>query len=99
MPKSTCAVALGVALLLSAQASAASTLKFPFKMPSLSGGTLSSEDFKGKIVIVDVWATWCGPCRIVIPHLVALQDKYKSKGVTVVGMNTDEDTGTAEGKD
>ena len=65
---------------------------FSFKVSSLSGGTISDRDFKGKIVIVDVWATWCGPCRMVVPHLVKLQEKYRSKGVSVFGLNADSES-------
>ena len=64
--------------------------RFEFRVPSLSGGYLSSEDFKGKIVILDVWATWCSPCRLVIPHLIKMQDKLKAKGVAVVGLSADD---------
>ncbi|HET9481726.1 MAG TPA: TlpA disulfide reductase family protein [Candidatus Polarisedimenticolia bacterium] len=68
--------------------------RFNFRVPTLSGGTITQEDFKGKLVVVDVWATWCGPCRMVIPHLVRLQDKFKAQGVAVVGLNADlEDLG------
>ena len=94
-----CAIGLGVALSLPAPVPAASSLRFPFRTPSLSGGIISSEDFKGKIVVVDVWATWCVPCRVVIPHLVKLHGKYKDKGVVVVGLSTDEDTETDEGRE
>lgn len=83
-----------VALLFVAIAAIAPGLpaeRFDFRVPSLSGGTLSTEDFKGKIVVVDVWATWCGPCRMVIPHLVRLNEKFKGSGVTIVGLNADED--------
>ncbi len=71
--------------------------RFDFRVPSLSGGHISSEDFKGKIVILDVWATWCAPCRLVIPHLVRLQDKFKAKGVAVVGLSADETSQDGQG--
>lgn len=88
-----------VLLLAAAAASAAATPDFSFKVASLSGGTLADEDFRGKIVIIDVWATWCGPCRMVIPHLVRLQEKYKDSGVAVLGLNSDDDTDTAAGRE
>jgi len=62
-----------------------------FKLEDISGKALSLEDVKGKIVLVDFWATWCGPCVMSIPELVDLQEKYKSKGVVVVGITVDDD--------
>lgn len=44
----------------------------------------------GKVVVLEFWATWCGPCRASIPHLVELHDKYKGEGVVIIGL-TDED--------
>ena len=57
---------------------------------NLEGKPISSESLKGKVVIVDFWATWCGPCRASIPHLMELQTAYKSKGFEVVGVSLDQ---------
>ncbi len=48
------------------------------------------SDLKGKVVILDFWATWCGPCRETIPHVKTIYEKYKDKGVEVIGINMDE---------
>ena len=56
----------------------------------LAGKPVTSESFKGKVVIVDFWATWCGPCRAAIPHLIELQKVYKDKGFEVVGVSLDQ---------
>lgn len=67
----------------------AAPARFQFRVPSLEGGVISHEDFKGKIVVVDVWATWCGPCRLIVPHLVRLHERFRGLGVSVVGLNAD----------
>lgn len=66
----------------------------PFSLKDLDGRTLSSADWKGKVVVVNFWATWCGPCRAEVPDLVALQDKYRDQ-LIVVGVSEDE--GPVEG--
>ncbi len=58
-------------------------------MPDLDGGTLTNADLAGKVVIVDFWATWCGPCKAAIPHLIELYDEYKDQGVEIVGVSLD----------
>ena len=60
-----------------------------YALMGLDGKTKTPKDFKGKVVIYDVWATWCGPCRMEIPELIQLQTEYKKKGVEVVGIATD----------
>src|SRR6185312_5222467 len=56
---------------------------------TLDGRAVSSADWRGKVTIVNFWATWCGPCRAEIPDLVALQKKY-SQYLQVVGISQDE---------
>ncbi len=51
--------------------------------------SLKLSDYKGKVVLVDFWATWCPPCRMSIPHLVDLQNKYGSRGFQVLGISLD----------
>ncbi len=55
------------------------------------GGTTSLKDLKGKYVYVDVWATWCGPCKAEIPHLKALEEKYHDKDIEFVSISVDEE--------
>lgn len=48
------------------------------------------DDYKGRVLVLDFWATWCGPCKMEIPHLVELQEKYRDQGLTVVGITYDD---------
>jgi thiol-disulfide isomerase/thioredoxin len=61
----------------------------PFTVTDLDGRTLSSADWKGKVVLVNFWATWCPPCLAEIPDLIALQNKYRDR-LVVVGISEDE---------
>jgi thiol-disulfide isomerase/thioredoxin len=60
-----------------------------FTLRDLEGRTISSASLRGKVTVINFWATWCGPCRAEIPDLVALQDKYKDS-LQIVGISQDE---------
>jgi thiol-disulfide isomerase/thioredoxin len=55
----------------------------PFTLPDLDGNQVSLSDFAGDVVILDLWATWCPPCRKEIPFLVSLYEQYKGQGLSV----------------
>lgn len=65
-----------------------------FTMKDPAGNDVSLSDYagKGKVVLIDFWAAWCGPCRQEMPNVVAAYDKYKSKGFEVVGVSLDRNT-------
>jgi cytochrome c biogenesis protein CcmG, thiol:disulfide interchange protein DsbE len=56
-----------------------------FKLEKFDGKTVSLKDFKGKVLILDVWDTWCPPCRMEIPHFIELYEKYQAKGLVIFG--------------
>jgi DsbE subfamily thiol:disulfide oxidoreductase len=61
-----------------------------WELQDANGKTIHSSDFKGKVVILDFWATWCPPCKAEIPGFIALQNEYGKKGLAVVGISVDE---------
>jgi thiol-disulfide isomerase/thioredoxin len=67
------------------------TASADFTLKDLEDHDVSLSQFKGKVVLVNFWATWCGPCRIEIPWLMELQDKYSASGFTVLGVAMDEE--------
>lgn len=65
------------------------TMSPSFNYDNYAGGKTKLEDFKGKYVYIDVWATWCGPCRAEIPSLKKIEEKYHDKNISFVSISVD----------
>ena len=61
-----------------------------FSLPVLTGGTQSLNDLQGKVVFLNFWATWCGPCREEMPSMEALYNRYKDRGLEIIAVNSGE---------
>ncbi len=66
-----------------------------FTLKTLNGPNMRLQEQRGKVLLVNFWATWCGPCRKEMPHLNRISDKYKSAGLVLLGVNIDEDVRNA----
>lgn len=62
-----------------------------FSLENSAGGKINLADYKGKVVLLDFWATWCPPCRMSTPAIVKLNQKFKGKDLAVIGVSLDED--------
>ena len=84
--------ALGVVLLVAAASAADSSGPAPaFTLTDLAGQQAALSQYKGQVVMVNFWATWCGPCQQEMPLLDAMYKKYKPAGFTLLGVNVDKE--------
>jgi peroxiredoxin len=82
----------GLVLLAPAAAQAALPAAAPdFTLRTADGQNLRLQEQRGRVVMVNFWATWCAPCRVEMPHLNRLYEKYRASGFTLLGVNVDED--------
>jgi cytochrome c biogenesis protein CcmG/thiol:disulfide interchange protein DsbE len=65
--------------------------KLNYTLKDISGKNVRLSDFKGKVIVMNFWATWCGPCKVEIPAFIQLYDQYKDKGLVIVGVSTDDE--------
>ena len=95
------AVQLGLTVALALAATAAvpaitpSTLAPDFTLHTMDGPNLRLKEQRGRVVMVNFWATWCGPCRQEMPQLNKLYEKYRASGFVLLGVNVDDDTRNA----
>jgi peroxiredoxin len=83
-------ICLEMASVLAQETSVARTQAPDWKLVDLNGKIVRFSDFRGRVLILDFWATWCAPCRVEIPHFVELQKHYGDRGLTVIGISLDE---------
>jgi thiol-disulfide isomerase/thioredoxin len=62
------------------------------EIKNIDGNTYKVADLKGNVVLLNLWATWCGPCRKEMPELVAMENEFKDKNFKIIGLNVDEET-------
>lgn len=96
-PRVPAAVALALAFVAGTAAAVGAGEPAPsFALPTAAGDTVALEKLKGRVVYVDFWASWCGPCRRSFPWMNEMQQKYGAAGFTVVGVNVDKRRPDAE---
>ncbi len=66
-----------------------------FTLHAMKGPNTRLQELRGRVVLVNFWATWCGPCRQEMPHLNRLHEKYKRAGLVLLGINVDDDPANA----
>ncbi|MDP6059885.1 MAG: TlpA disulfide reductase family protein, partial [Pirellulaceae bacterium] len=69
-----------------------------FNGTDMNGRSLSSKDLRGRVVLLDFWASWCGPCLVAMPQVQRLADKFADKPVAIVGINNDESNNVEKAK-
>src|SRR3954466_6762060 len=68
----------------------AKSANLDFTLKDVNGANVTLSDYKGKVILIDFWATWCGPCKVEIPWFVELQSKYGKDGLQALGVSVDD---------
>ncbi len=68
----------------------------PFSVEGLNGKTISLEQYKGKVVLIDFWATWCMPCKVEMPNVIKIYKKFNKKGFEIIGISLDSNKSALE---
>jgi cytochrome c biogenesis protein CcmG/thiol:disulfide interchange protein DsbE len=71
-------------------AAAAEKARLDFTLKDMAGKTVDLRTFEGRPLIINFWATWCGPCKVEIPAFVEIADRYRDQGLTILGVSTDD---------
>lgn len=66
------------------------------QLRTVNGNSIKLADYSGKVLVVNLWATWCGPCRMEIPELVKLYNEFKQQGLEIVGLSTENPDASAD---
>jgi thiol-disulfide isomerase/thioredoxin len=90
------ASALAATLAVSSLVGASASMAPGFALPSRGGDTVSLDKLKGQVVMINFWASWCGPCRTEMPLLDQMYKRYSPLGFTLLGVNVESDTKDAE---
>jgi peroxiredoxin len=80
-----------VAMAIAGAAPVPPTVAPAWKLKDVDGNTVALSQFRGKVVVLDFWATWCPPCRTEIPGYITLQKKYADDGLVIIGVSVDTD--------
>ena len=90
------AAAIASTVIVSSLVGASSSIAPPFTLPSRSGDNVSLDQLKGQVVMLNFWASWCGPCRQEMPLLDQMHKRYSALGFTLLGVNVEANTKDAE---
>lgn len=91
-----CALVIGLSCLAPANGTGGSTAAPTFSVPDKSGATIDLGKLKGRVVMLNFWASWCGPCRTEMPLMDQIYKKYNAAGFTLLGVNVDTDSSDAQ---
>ena len=90
-PEDRLAADATAAALSGATCPAKTSANFDFTLKDAGGATVKLSDYKGKVVLLNFWATWCGPCKMEIPEFVEAYSKYRDRGFVILGVLSEDD--------